>query len=257
MAATEADGGELVFLHWNVHSWRDESGRPNVAAVAGLIAGQDPDAVSLVEVNEPWAAPTALAEVAGGRTWVFAPSVELGQDAPARGYGNALLCRPRLLAVQQWRLTWPQTVYDGTEPSEARSLILARMSLPTVPVWVGSTHLPSSDPRSRAAALRRLAEVTQHLDAPWVICGDFNAPPQDWLEPGQPIVVGPTPALPTCPASSPRVAIDYAIASPGVSLDARPLDVPGSDHLPVLVRCRFTGADQNPPEADDPPAGRI
>jgi endonuclease/exonuclease/phosphatase family metal-dependent hydrolase len=239
VAATEARDGELVFLHWNVHSWRDESGRPNVAAVAGLIAGHDPDVVSLVEVNEPWAAPAALTEVAGGHTWVFSPSVELGQGTPARGYGNALLCRPRLLAVQQWRLTWPQTVYDGTEPSETRSLALARISLPAAAVWVGSTHLPSSDPQARAAALHRLLEVTQHLDEPWVICGDFNAPPQDWLEPGQPVVVGPSPALPTCPASSPRVAIDYAIASPGVSLDARPLNVTGSDHLPVLVRCQF------------------
>ncbi len=242
VAATEAHSGELVFLHWNVHSWRDESGRPNVSAVAGLIAELDPDVVSLVEVNEPWAAPAALAEVAGGRTWVFVPSVELGQDTPSRGYGNALLCRPGLLAVQQWRLTWPQTVYDGTEPSETRSLVLARLPLPTATVWVGSTHLPSSDQRSRAAALRRLLEVTRHLDGPWVICGDFNAPPQDWLEPSQPIVTGPSPALPTCPASSPRVAIDYAIASSGVSLDARPLNVTGSDHLPVLVRCRFQAA---------------
>jgi endonuclease/exonuclease/phosphatase family metal-dependent hydrolase len=242
VAACGTNGGELVFLHWNVHSWRDESGQPNVAAVAGLIAGHDPDVVSLVEVNEPWAAPTALTEVAGGRTWVFLPSVELGEDTPARGYGNALLCRPGLLAVQQWRLTWPQTVYDGTEPSETRSLVLARISLPSAPVWVGSTHLPSSDPGSRAVALRRLLEVTERLEAPWVICGDFNAPAQDWLEPGQPVVVGPSPARPTCPASSPRVAIDYAIASPGVSLDARPLNVTGSDHLPVLVRCRFAAA---------------
>jgi endonuclease/exonuclease/phosphatase family metal-dependent hydrolase len=238
-----ADGArdEMVFLHWNVHSWRDTSSRSNVAAVAALIAEHDPDVVSLVEVNEPWAAPAALSEVAAGRTWMFVPAVEWGQDAPARGYGNALLCRPPLLAVQQWRLTWPQAVYDGTEPSETRSVALARISLPA-PVWVGSTHLPNSDPQARAAALRRLLEVAKQLDEPWVICGDFNAPPADWLTPGQPLVVGPTPARPTFPADSPAVAIDYAIASPGVSLDARPLAVTGSDHLPVLVRCRFTGA---------------
>jgi endonuclease/exonuclease/phosphatase family metal-dependent hydrolase len=233
-------GGELLILHWNVHSWRDTSGRPNLEAAIGLVTELSPDVVSLVEVSEPWAAPVSVPELArqAGYSWIFFPSVEPGRDAPARGYGNALLSRLPVLAVQQWGLTWPPTVYDGTEPSESRSVALARVWLPAAAVWAGSTHLPSTDRRARAAALRRLTAVTQGLDRPWVICGDFNTAPSRWIEPGQPIVVGPRPARPTFPARFPVRSLDYCIASPGVTLDARPLRAAGSDHLPLLARCR-------------------
>jgi endonuclease/exonuclease/phosphatase family metal-dependent hydrolase len=223
-----------------VHSWRDAAGQPNTEAVAALIADHQPDVISLVEVSEPWAAPASLPALArrAGYSWIFFPVIELGRDAPARGYGNALLTRLPVLAAQQWQLTWPPAVYDGTEPSEPRSVALVRVSLPTAAVWAGSTHLPASRRRARAAALRRLTELTQKLDAPWAICGDFNTAPSKWIQPGQPVVVGPDPAQPTYPASRPRKPIDYCIASPDVSLSARALQTAGSDHLPVLVDCQ-------------------
>ena len=56
---------ELSILHWNVHSWRDEAGRPNHEAVLRLIGQTSPDMVSLVEVNEPWGRPAALRDLAG------------------------------------------------------------------------------------------------------------------------------------------------------------------------------------------------
>jgi endonuclease/exonuclease/phosphatase family metal-dependent hydrolase len=246
-ASDRAAGGELLFLHWNVHSWRDAKGRPNLDAVTALLARHRPDVVSLVEVNEPWAAPAALPALArqAGYSWLFWPAVELGGDVPDRGYGNALLARRPILAAQQWRLTWPATIYDGTEPSEARSVALARVALPGVGVWAGSTHLPATRRDARAAVLR-LTEVTRHLDPPWVICGDFNTRPSAWLKRGQPIVVAPRPARPTFPARFPVRALDYCIASPGVALRARRLHAAGSDHLPILVRCQVP--------AGEPPA---
>jgi endonuclease/exonuclease/phosphatase family metal-dependent hydrolase len=241
---TSDPGAEVRLLHWNVHSWRDPAGKPNLESVAALIAEQDTDVVCLVEVLEPWAAPAALPELAAraGYTWIFVPSVEIGAERPARGYGNALLTRLPVLAVQQWRLTWPSAVYDGTEPSETRSVALARVQLPGAAAWVGSTHLPASSGRARSAALRRLTELTRRLEPPWAICGDYNTPATRWIRPGQPITVGPAPAQPTFPTGRPRKPIDYCIASPGVVLDARALAVTGSDHLPVLVRCRVPAA---------------
>jgi len=234
-------GGELRFLHWNVHSWRDTAGRPNAGAVADLITRHSPDVVSLVEVIEPWAAAAVLPDLArrAGYTWIFAPSVQLGREAPAQGYGNALLTRLPVLAVQQWQLTWPPAVYDGTEPSETRSVALARVAVGAGAAWVGSTHLPASDRQAREAALGRLSTLTQRLEPPWVICGDFNTAPGRWIKRGQPVVVGPHPARPTFPARFPYRSIDYCIASPGVSVRARPLRTAGSDHLPLLVRCRI------------------
>jgi endonuclease/exonuclease/phosphatase family metal-dependent hydrolase len=239
-------GGGLLVLHWNVHSWRDAAGQPNLGAVASLIGRHSPDVVSLVEVSEPWAAAASLPELArrAGYTWIFIPSVEPGRDGPDRGYGNALLTRLPVLAVQQWQLTWPPAVYDGTEPSETRSVALAQVALPAGAVWVGSTHLPSRDRQARTAALHRLTTLTGRLEPPWVICGDFNTAPRSWIKRGQPMVVGPRPARPTFPARFPYRPLDYCIASPGVSVRARPLRTAGSDHLPLLARCWIPGADR-------------
>jgi len=139
----------LRILHWNVHSWKDDGGQPSFREIAAFIGGQDPDVVSLVEVSEPWAAPGRLPELARrtGSAWVFSPAVELGGEAPERGYGNALLVRPPLLAVQQWTLTWPPRVYDGTEPSEARTVALARVPLATARCgWAARTCPAAAGP---------------------------------------------------------------------------------------------------------------
>jgi endonuclease/exonuclease/phosphatase family metal-dependent hydrolase len=283
------DGGardrDLSILHWNVHSWRDASGRPNLDAVIGLVTRHNPDVVSLVEVDEPWAAPNSVSALARrtGYSWIFIPAVEQGragrgQAEPGgaepggaepggaergragpggagagRGYGNALLTRRPVLAVQQWRLTWPATVYNGTERSEARTVVLARVQAGAgTAVWVGSTHLPSGDAGARAAALEQLTAAAAELDRPWVICGDFNTGPRTWIKPGQPVVVAPRPAWPTFPARFPVKALDYCIASPGVRLRARPLLASGSDHLPLLARCRFTGPQTTGPQTTGP-----
>jgi endonuclease/exonuclease/phosphatase family metal-dependent hydrolase len=231
-------GGRLRILHWNVHSWKDDRGQPSFGEIAAFVAGQDPDVVSLVEVSEPWAAPGRLPELArrGGWAWVFSPAVEPGGDTPERGYGNALLVRPALLAVQQWQLTWPPRVYDGTEPSEARTVALARVPLGDGALWVGSTHLPSSRRPARLAALGRLLGLTAKLEEPWLICGDFNEAAAGW--PGLARQARPYPDPPQLshPAAKPVRAIDYCVASPGLAVTARVLPAPGSDHLPVLVQ---------------------
>jgi endonuclease/exonuclease/phosphatase family metal-dependent hydrolase len=238
-----ADGKQplVAVLHWNVHSWRDEDGSPAFATIAGVIADQDPDVISLTEVNEPWAAPGRLADLAqrGGWAWIFAPAVELGDGGPARGYGNALLTRLPVLAVQQWGLTWPPSVYDGTEPSEQRTVALARVATPSGPLWVGSTHLPSTSPAARLAALGRLRGITAELADPWLICGDFNTGPREWIGPGGDWQVRPDPPQPTHPASDPVRMIDYCVAAPGLEVTADVLPATGSDHLPVVVRCRI------------------
>jgi endonuclease/exonuclease/phosphatase family metal-dependent hydrolase len=227
----------LRILHWNVHSWKDDGGQPSFGEIAAFIGGQDPDVVSLVEVSEPWAAPGGLPELARrtGSAWVFSPAVELGGDAPERGYGNALLVRPALLAVQQWTLTWPPRVYDGTEPSEARTVALARVPLGDGPLWVGSTHLPSTGRPARLAALGQLLGLTAKLEEPWLICGDFNEAAAGWPGLAQRARPYPDPPQLSHPAARPVRAIDYCVASPGLAVTARVLNAPGSDHLPVLV----------------------
>lgn len=235
--------GQLRILHWNIHSWRDASDASNLQAITDLVRETDPHVVSLVEVNEPWGMPDSLHEVAArtGYAWIFAPSFEFGDQSPAGGFGNALLTKLPILAVQQWQLLWPATLYDGTEPSEARSVVFVKLGFAQLSVWFGSTHLPRSDAQARMNALQRLTTLTQRLDSPWLLCGDFNTPALSWLDTTSSVVMCPELAQPTYPAHEPVELIDYCVASPGLLVEGNVVPVGGSDHLPVVVCARLTG----------------
>lgn len=234
---------QLRLLHWNIHSWCDPSGASNIDAVIDLISGIKPHIVSLVEVDEPWGMPGSLSELADhlGYSWIFVPSFEFGGDTSAGGFGNALLAKLPVAAVQQWQLLWPPRLYDGTEPSEPRAVVLAKLALFAVPLWVGSTHLPRSDARARTDALRRLTTLAQKLDGQWLVCGDFNIPASSWLDENSSVVVCPEPPQPTYPITEPIEPIDYCIASAGLTAEAVVLQVAGSDHLPLLITARICG----------------
>lgn len=227
----------LRLLHWNIHSWLDDDNRPNVDAVVAVIRETRPDVVSLVEVDEPWGEPDRLHDVAGrtGYRPIFIPTFEFGGESPGGGFGNALLTRLPVLAVQQWQLTWPLPRYDGSEPSEPRSVLLARLETGSRPLWVGSTHLPRSDERSRADAFRRLAGLVTKLEDPWLVCGDFNMSPPHWLADDYGIGVSPDPVRPTHPASGPVEPIDYCLLGLGTRAEGTVVSRSGSDHLPVLI----------------------
>lgn len=226
----------LRVLHWNVHSWRDPQGGTNTSAVAELITETNPDVVSLVEVNETWGSPGHLRGAAerGGYSWLFVPTLELGNDHPRGGYGNALLTRLPILAVQQWQLLWPPRLYNGTEQSEPRSVVLARLKHREATFWVGALHLPAGDADARSHAVKRLRGLIEKLAEPWLICGDFNTPASSWASDDHTMTV--SSEQPTFPAGEPTEPIDYCIASPGWNLDATVLTDSGSDHLPLSVR---------------------
>ncbi|HEY2261274.1 MAG TPA: endonuclease/exonuclease/phosphatase family protein [Streptosporangiaceae bacterium] len=239
MPKQEAQGG-LRTLHWNIHGWRDAAGLPNAQAVIELVRSTQPDAVSLVEVDEPWGLPSTLGAVAQecGYSWLFGPSFEYGDEQSGGGFGNALLVQGPVTAVQQWRVYTPPGDYDGSEASEPRSVILARLGLNGTSYWLGSTHFPRADATARQVAARRLQQLTDRLDDPWLICGDFNASPASCFGDHTRLQVSPDPLQPTYPVEHPAEAIDYCLAAAGSSISASVLKVPGSDHLPLLVAVR-------------------
>jgi endonuclease/exonuclease/phosphatase family metal-dependent hydrolase len=228
---------QLRVLHWNIHSWRDEDDSSNLQTVTDVILQAAPHVVSLTEVDERWGTAARLQELAdqNGYSWLFVPSFEFGSSKPAGGFGNALLTTLPILAVQQWQLLWPPRLYDGTEPSEPRSAMLARLEFVSEPLWIGTTHMPRDDSQARAEALDRLLILTLGLSDHWLVCGDFNTPASSWLGGRHSFAVCPDPPKATYPASQPVEPIDYCIASPGFRLDAEVLSAAGSDHLPQLV----------------------
>jgi endonuclease/exonuclease/phosphatase family metal-dependent hydrolase len=219
----------MRFLHWNVHMWRTPDGRPNQGEVTELIRRTSPDAVSLVEVDEPWGRPS-LGRLAAqlGYAWAYVPAFEYRSEG---GFGNALLSRRPFQAVQQWQLL-PPRLYDGSEPSEPRAAILAMVRVDGRELWIGSTHLPRQDPGMRAEAAGRLLRLLDGLDAPSAVCGDFNQPPEPWVPDER--AAAPHPALPTYPSREPQERIDYCLVT-GAAASADTLPSAASDHLPLLV----------------------
>jgi endonuclease/exonuclease/phosphatase family metal-dependent hydrolase len=248
---------ELRVLHWNIHSWQDDAGGPNVDAVADLIQESDAHVVSLVEVDETWNRPSTLDQVAArtGHASVFVPTFEFGDDGPLGGFGNALLSKLPIRAVRQRQLLWPPQIYDGTEPSEPRSVTLAKLEAASGTVWIGNAHLPRRDQNARADALQRLTTIVDELAEPWLLVGDFNAPVESWLDRRSSLQSYLQPIEPTYPAQNPVEAIDYCVAPSGLNISVNILNNIGSDHLPILVRCWGISVDSLTPIECDRPAG--
>jgi endonuclease/exonuclease/phosphatase family metal-dependent hydrolase len=248
---------ELRVLHWNIHSWHDDAGGPNVDAVADLIQESDAHVVSLVEVDETWNQPSVLDQVAArtGHASIFVPTFEFGDEGPLGGFGNALLSKLPIRAIRQRQLLWPPQIYDGTEPSEPRSVTLAKLGSASGTVWIGNAHLPRSDYNARSDALQRLTTIVDKLGEPWLLIGDFNTPAESWLDRRSPLQSYPQTTELTYPAQNPAEAIDYCIAPPGLNISVNILNNIGSDHLPIIVRCWGISVDSLTPVGCDRPAG--
>jgi len=237
MPQQDLEQAELRVLHWNVHGWRDRAGMPNARAVIELILNNRPHAVSLVEVDESWGHPSILSDVGRecGYSWMFGPSFEYGDGDNSGAFGNALLAKVPVTAVHQWRVFTPAAGYDGSEPSEPRSAIVARLLLDGISCWLGSTHFPRAESAARRIAAGKIQQLAARFDEPWLICGDFNAPPASCFGEHAGLRVVPEPVQPTYPASDPCEAIDYCLSAAANTVSATVLRAQGSDHLPLLV----------------------
>ncbi len=220
----------MKILHYNIHMWTDADGLPNSERVEELIKDEAPDLVSLVEIDEPWGSPATLTALADrlGYYWAFVPAFEYRCQG---GFGNALLSRTPLRSVQQWQLLSPR-LYDGSEPTEPRAVILASVDAGGTELTFASTHLPRHDPELRREASTRLLDLFDVLPQPWVVCGDFNQDSTAWLEDLHNVV--PSPAVATYPTKEPVEHIDYAVYA-GLDLTAETRPSLASDHLPVVI----------------------
>ena len=238
----------IRLLHWNVHSWVDPAtGGSNAERVVELIHRHRPHAVSLVETDEPWAGPSTLTRIAGvtGYASVFAPAFEYGAEHPSGGFGNAVLTRLPIRSVSQRQLTWPDTVYDGQEPSEPRTLLVVRVDTGDGGGFtIGSTHLPRGDIAARSSALDRLVGISRTLPDPWVVCGDFNAAPDAWVTDAELRAVPSGRATRTGDPGS--EGVDYFVTGRGVTASAAVLDATGSDHLAISATCRWLSGGRSP-----------
>lgn len=173
-----ADDTTMRLLTYNIHGWKGDDGRIDLARLERIIRDSRADVVGLNEVFHPLAPPgesrAALDLLAESLGMTYAFGVSLTPQfafAPLASYGNAVLTRYPLLAHASHHLT----PVDG---HEQRGLLEARVLLPDgrTPLSIYVTHL---DQRSEPVRLTQLAAAlqwtTRDRTRPHVLMGDFNA----------------------------------------------------------------------------------
>jgi endonuclease/exonuclease/phosphatase family metal-dependent hydrolase len=200
-------------MTWNVHGLRR---RAEVAA--GVVAAR-PDVLAL---TEPPRGP-----VGGVRLRGFA--AEVGMRVASRVRTCAVLVRDGADlptgGARAVRLPW-------TPGLTRRGVAIAQVG----PVRVHAVHLGLRAPE-RARHLSRLQVVLASASGPAVVAGDLNEPAggPSWHALGAHLRDLAPAAGPTYPAGDPTARIDAVLGAGLVAREAHVLDVPGSDHLPVLV----------------------
>lgn len=145
----------------------------HVAQIGALIQGLEADVVGLQEVHRGtwqsrWRDQVAELERTTGLAAAFGPSFRvLGGE-----FGNAVLVRGTVLDSE---------VLPLPSFGEPRSVLRVRVEVRGSELEVFVTHLTAWGGVNRAARGRQLRCLGEHLRAagrPFVLAGDFNAPPQ-------------------------------------------------------------------------------
>ncbi|NMR19917.1 endonuclease/exonuclease/phosphatase family protein [Cellulomonas fimi] len=243
-AAERAPGTSLRLLSWNLHYGVSGDPAVELEEVARVIEASEADVVALQEVSRGWVMgggaemATWLSERLG-MPYVFAPAAD-------RQFGNAILSRYALDDVVAQRLPYG----DGPQ---WRSAVSATVELDDgSPVRLTSVHLQHRDSNTptRLEQLDVLLRASaaagpRAVDVPAVVAGDYNAEP-GWPEIARmqdagfesAVDVAGDPGALTFPSRAPDRRIDWVFTRGLEPADVEVLDVPFSDHLPILATLR-------------------
>lgn len=223
----------LTLVDWNLHYGVSPLTAVDLEGIAATIEAQDPDVVTLQEVQRGW--------VFGGgsdmATWL---AHRLGMTihfAPAADhqFGNAVLARSELTDAVVHALPYGA----GPQSRSALSTTLTTASGADVRVTSIHTQHRESNTPTRLEQLTALAEA-EPVTPPAVLAGDFNAEPGwpeiELLEAAGWVPAG-DPATPTSPAADPEYRIDWVFGQGVTFGEATVLTEPQeSDHLPLVAR---------------------
>ena len=224
----------MRLMTYNIRSGRGVDGRLNLDRIARVIEAEQPDVVALQEVDLSRRRTRNLDQAGWlarelGLHHIFGAARSWKQGA----YGNALLSRFELVDWQPWLLPRP-----GRLPVESRGVLQATLRTPMGLVRVWNTHLGLLAPERRL----QVAYLVQNLalEAPLIVCGDFNARPRSKELLGLQEVLQRVPTQRTFPGFLPVVQLDHVFHCPMLQplhhyVVRTPLSRRASDHLPLVV----------------------
>lgn len=214
--------------------------------VVAHIAKMDVDFCSINEISDDLPGtefgqqPVYLAQQLGWN-YAFAKAIDVKKkDAPARGYGIALLSKHPIRSFRRIPIvTLPEERKEG-ERYENRMLMIVELEIDGKIVTVMNSHFGLRDIEIEKAANAVLA-VKETLSGPIVLTGDFN------IQPDHPQIKRIKAAFKdtadiredaclTFPSHQPRVKIDYIFTD--AETETLDLQIPGeviADHLPMIA----------------------
>ena len=210
---------------YNVHGLRDDQ-----RALTEVVRDLEPDVLVVQEAPRRLRWRSRCAELARRFGLVYA-------SGGGTALGNLILVSLRVAVPEAWALRYP--LVPGRH---LRGAAFARCVVDRVPVVVAGTHLGlHADERLDQARL--LDRALAGLDAPLILAGDFNEPPQ---APARTLLAGRLAdaaggdGAPTFPAAGARTRIDAILVGPGVEVvgyrvPSSPATALASDHLPVVA----------------------
>ncbi|MCF7989849.1 MAG: endonuclease/exonuclease/phosphatase family protein [Thiohalocapsa sp.] len=251
----------IVAATYNIHRCVGADRRGDVERIAGVILALDADVLALQEV-ETAHAPSSQCLLRSLRQHGYVSIAGPTLTNERHHYGNVLLCRLRVLAIERLDISRP-----GREP---RGLVAARLAVPAptpagAPDDVPTLYCVATHLGLRAAERRaQIAQIAARIDrastrpncAGILLLGDFNEwlPWQRRLKPFDERLRR-APARATFPSLRPLLALDRLWYSAGLGLER--IEAVGtaaarraSDHLPLRASLWL------PDSAVGAPAGR-
>jgi len=167
-----SSGTSLKVMHWNLHHGVGTDGRYDIDRIASWIAKQNPDVVSLNEVEKytSWGnedQPTRykqMLESKTGKTWYMVWAQEYGSWS-ANGKGNLLLSRYPFTNTARYLLTHTRTIALGQVVVNGRNITVA------------TTHLDPDSGSYRLAQAQDLSGWFDNFSQNRIVVGDMNAQP--------------------------------------------------------------------------------
>ncbi|MDH4113787.1 MAG: endonuclease/exonuclease/phosphatase family protein [Actinomycetota bacterium] len=241
LASAHGGATTIRLLDWNIHGAVNGDGQVDLSTIAGIIAAEDPDVVTLQEVGRGW----PITGQADQALWLSrALGMHVAWASAADGqFGNAILTTAPPSNVRVVQLPY------GEGPQQRSALSLTVSVDGDGRIQVIDTHLQNGDvPTTREQQIEAVLALSAG-DANTVIAGDLNMQPTErnvamfvgaGLISAQDGAGDPGESTARDPAF-PGDRVDWIWTAGGISASSFTIvETDASDHLPLVVTLTAT-----------------